>query len=141
MNAVIKNGQAGRLVIPLLYFAIFFFFFGENIQQAPRTKIYETILCLQQGIFPAPSTEQENPQCKVSTVQSELAALKGLERLFGIIPSTFPAHLTVNGSNSFQLTTQPFLPFHTASLQIGMDMFLLCRWHCSAFSWRRVGLS
>lgn len=127
MNSAVTNRQTGGIVIPLLYFAIFFFFFGENIQQAPRTKIYETILCLQQGIIPAPGTERENPQCKVSTVQSELAALKGLERLFGIIPSTFPAHLIVKGSTSSQLTAQPFLPFRTASLQITMDMFLLCR--------------
>ncbi|PYH48179.1 MFS transporter [Aspergillus saccharolyticus JOP 1030-1] len=68
-----------KCVLLSLFFTAFLFFLGENIQQAPRTQIYESIICNQ---FNQPLTE-----CKNNRVQEELAFLKGTERLLGALPT------------------------------------------------------
>ncbi|KAE8402253.1 hypothetical protein BDV37DRAFT_284902 [Aspergillus pseudonomiae] len=75
-----------KRVLLLLYLTAFLFFLGENIQQAPRTQIYETIICHRM----LPWNSEDTPAregCKSKAVQEELAFLKGAERVFGALPT------------------------------------------------------
>ncbi|KAE8336291.1 hypothetical protein BDV24DRAFT_178628 [Aspergillus arachidicola] len=85
MSQECDNGRSKRVLL-LLYLTAFLFFLGENIQQAPRTQIYETIICqrmLQWNLIGAPASAR----CKSRAVQEELAFLKGTERLLGALPT------------------------------------------------------
>ncbi|KAJ4340046.1 hypothetical protein N0V95_007597 [Ascochyta clinopodiicola] len=69
--------------IPLVYLTSFLFLFGETLQPAPRTAIYEAIVCQHHYASRGPGAHD----CKVAPVQQELAFLGGMERLSIIIPS------------------------------------------------------
>ncbi|KAE8393132.1 hypothetical protein BDV23DRAFT_170517 [Aspergillus alliaceus] len=79
------NRRSKRMLL-LLYLTAFLFFLGENIQQAPRTQIYETIIC--HRILPWNSNDPPaRDRCKSKAVQEELAFLKGTERLLAVLPT------------------------------------------------------
>ncbi|BAE63701.1 hypothetical protein BDV35DRAFT_377694 [Aspergillus flavus] len=85
MSHEIDNTRSKRMLL-LLYLTAFLFFLGENIQQAPRTQIYETIICHRM----LPWNSKDTPAregCKSKAVQEELAFLKGTERLLGALPT------------------------------------------------------
>ncbi|KAE8137332.1 hypothetical protein BDV38DRAFT_283173 [Aspergillus pseudotamarii] len=85
MTQECDNARSKRVLL-LLYLTAFLFFLGENIQQAPRTQIYETIIC--QHTLPWNSTDTPaRERCKSKAVQEELAFLKGTERLLGALPT------------------------------------------------------
>jgi hypothetical protein len=72
-----------RYTLALLCLCIFLLVFGETIQPAPRTQIYETIIC----DTLLPSVDKNPERCKAGVVQEELAFIKGTERLLGAFPS------------------------------------------------------
>ncbi|KAK6832008.1 hypothetical protein RU639_002659 [Aspergillus parasiticus] len=85
MSHEIDNTRSKRMLL-LLYLTAFLFFLGENIQQAPRTQIYETIICHRM----LPWNSKDTPAregCKSKAVQEELAFLKGTERLLWALPT------------------------------------------------------
>jgi len=88
-----------RHLLPILYVTVFLFLYGENIQPAPRTQIYERVICrsLHGDIESIISLDDI---CKAHDVQEELAFLKGIERLLGI----FPSECSISLSSSFPLT-------------------------------------
>jgi len=57
------------------------------MQPAPRTQIYETIIC--DTLFP--SADKDLERCKADIVQEELVFAKGTERLLGAFPSEYRA--------------------------------------------------
>jgi len=75
-----------RYLLPILYLTIFLFLYGENIQPAPRTQIYELVICRRLHGGDENIVLDANI-CKSPDVQEELAFLKGMERLLGIFPS------------------------------------------------------
>lgn len=77
-----------KYLLPILYFTVFLFLYGENIQPAPRTQIYESIICRDRYGDESSSLGTGNDNlCKSRDVQEELAFLKGMERLLGALPS------------------------------------------------------
>ncbi|PWY77391.1 hypothetical protein BO70DRAFT_294588 [Aspergillus heteromorphus CBS 117.55] len=81
-----SDHRRSKHLLLLLSLTAFLFFLGENIQQAPRTQIYETIICDQ--MIPWNSeTPPPSSRCKSKVVQEELAFLKGTERLLGALPT------------------------------------------------------
>lgn len=77
-----------KYLLPILYLTIFLFLYGENIQPAPRSQIYEQIICRRlHSDSNAGNIVLYNNICKEADIQEELAYLIGMERLLGIIPS------------------------------------------------------
>ncbi|PSN75577.1 MFS general substrate transporter [Corynespora cassiicola Philippines] len=78
--------------IPLIYTVTFLFLFGLSLQPAPRTQIYETIICenFYQSHPHHPNHNQDahiQKDCKIPPIQQELALVGGIERLTILIPS------------------------------------------------------
>ncbi|MCJ1246320.1 hypothetical protein MMC30_003526 [Trapelia coarctata] len=78
----------------LLYAITICLYLAEYIALAPRTEIYESVICRNRhpditinGAFTGSATWYEN-KCKGREVQQELALLQGTERLLGALPST-----------------------------------------------------
>lgn len=65
----------------LLCLCIALLVFGETMQPAPRTQIYQDIIC--DSLVP-PSGDPD--RCKSIEVQDELAFLRGTERLLAAFP-------------------------------------------------------
>lgn len=86
-----KNPNTSRFsekyLLPILYLTVFLFLYGENIQPAPRTQIYEQVICRRLHGGDIGSIVLDDDICKAPDVQEELAFLKGMERLLGIFPS------------------------------------------------------
>lgn len=78
-----------RYALVLLCLCIFLLVFGETMQPAPRTQIYETIIC----DTLLPSDDKDPGRCKADIVQEELVFLKGTERLLGAFPSQYSARV------------------------------------------------
>lgn len=74
-----------KYLLSIIHFAFFLFLCGENIQPAPRTQIYEVIICHHQ--HGDDITVLHDNICKGQDVQEELAFLEGMERLLGALPS------------------------------------------------------
>lgn len=72
-----------KYTIPLIYFTCFLFLFGESIQPAPRTAIYESVACRQHYA----NNASQFVDCKIAAVQEELSLLIGMERFSIIIPT------------------------------------------------------
>ncbi|POS73875.1 major facilitator superfamily transporter [Diaporthe helianthi] len=78
-----KLPSSERYALVLLCLCVFLLIFGETMQPAPRTQIYETIICNTL----LPSADKDLERCKAAVVQEELVFLKGTERLLGALPS------------------------------------------------------
>lgn len=78
-----KLPSSERYALVLLCLCIFLLVFGETMQPAPRTQIYETIIC----DTLLPSADRDPARCKADVVQEELVFLKGTERLLGAFPT------------------------------------------------------
>ncbi|KAH8756642.1 hypothetical protein F5883DRAFT_525949 [Diaporthe sp. PMI_573] len=78
-----KIPSSEHYALVLLCLCIFLLVFGETMQPAPRTQIYETIIC----DTLLPSADKDLERCKADIVQEELVFLKGTERLLGAFPS------------------------------------------------------
>lgn len=78
------NKPYTKLVI-LLYLLILIVDFGGLLQIAPTTQIFETIIC--QKFYRSTAVDGSNTSCKVQEIQRELAILKGIQSLLGILPS------------------------------------------------------
>ncbi|KAK6216889.1 hypothetical protein QIS74_07003 [Colletotrichum tabaci] len=89
-----KRPLSERHTLVLLCVCIFLLVFGETMQPAPRTQIYEAIIC--DDLLPP---EDNSPdRCKAAAVQEELVFLKGTERLLGAFPTilAIPYSLAAN---------------------------------------------
>lgn len=87
-----------RYTTILCYLTVFLFNTGAFLQEAPRTQIWESILCKEH--FPNLSfsgihgSEGGNDRrCKDERIQSQLAMLKGMQQLFDCLPGMFQALL------------------------------------------------
>lgn len=78
-----KPPHGERHTLVLLCVCIFLLVFGETMQPAPRTQIYEAIIC--DDLLPPEDSSPD--RCKAAAVQEELVFLKGTERLLGAFPS------------------------------------------------------
>ena len=89
-NQTITNSFAQRHVIPLLYVIVFCAMFGVLLQPAPRTQIYESIIC---GDYYSNIDTYlgDDRDCKIQPVQEELALIRGVERLTELIPGALLA--------------------------------------------------
>lgn len=78
-----------RFVLPVLYITLFILVFGEAIQPAPRTQVYQSIICQTHGDDSALSwlVGANDDRCKSKPVQRELAFLQGTEQLLSAWPS------------------------------------------------------
>ena len=75
-----------KYILPVLYITLLLGYCGANLGDAPRTQMYELIICQNQYGNIAIGDGKDS-LCKSSEVQKELAFLKGADRLLGALPS------------------------------------------------------
>lgn len=84
----VRRAVSDNYVINLIYLIVFCVMCGYYLQPAPRTEIYESIIC--QDYYASTEGHEYNEllrDCKVKPVQEALALIKGVERLMELAPS------------------------------------------------------
>ncbi|MCJ1478672.1 hypothetical protein MMC13_007353 [Lambiella insularis] len=77
-------------VMNILYAMISLIMCGVYLELAPRTEIYESIICrAYYASIDGHEYNQSLQDCKVTAVQNKLALVKGGERLLELVPSIF----------------------------------------------------
>lgn len=89
-----KTGRHNPTVfVALCVLMVFAFDFGAYLNIAPQTRIFENIVCRnyydkhEPGQFPPGDIPED--QCKIKSVQAEVAFVQGLMSSFDAIPSKF----------------------------------------------------
>lgn len=87
-----------RYITILCYLTVFLLDVGAVLQEAPRTQIWESILCKEHYYNMSFSGKDGSEggtdrRCKDERIQSQLAMLRGMQQLFDCLPGMFQALL------------------------------------------------
>lgn len=94
MHKLLAFSIHDKYLLPILYLIVFLAFCGSNIGGAPRTQMYEKIIC-QNQYGNITLGDNKDSICKSREVQEELAFLKGADRMLGVVPSKYSLKSTM----------------------------------------------